>query len=425
MLRRLGAWLLIGSLTSLLVLVLYEIGVFPWLAAHLRNVLNRGHLTQLPNGVELITALQYGVVVACAFGLAWTTIEIPKLLARVVVLVFSVLVVLLLAFALALRGVLFEPLSCILALGGAFLAGLIYASTSAGRRGKYLRQLLGGRLAPGSMERAVTLPASKLALEGEHREMSVLVCRVFNHGQLRQDLEAADVVEMTNLFVRAVSEFLLDRGAYLDESCPDTIRVFFGAPEPDPQHAARACVAAVELKRRLSDLNYECLNRWRHGMRFGISVVSGAVTTAVYGGPRHPHFSGLGGEIDLARRVCGANVILGSEILVSSATHSLIDEVMDVRPVEMLYEPESHTLHPIFELLNTEKPAEAGQNYRAAFCNGIDMMHAGQLPEALEWLIHARVVGKDDPVLEYHVEKVQQLVEGTLAPDDRHLVADV
>src|SRR5687768_11049993 len=127
------------------------------------------------------------------------------------------------------------------------MAGSLYSRTAAGSRKRILRHLFGDRVS-NQMFNALLDSDTPIEFEGELREGTIFVCEIFNRDALLDTLGAKDYVAMTNAFLRHAADFLVERGAYLDECDGESLRVLFGVPLPDSQHAARACDAALDLQ---------------------------------------------------------------------------------------------------------------------------------------------------------------------------------
>src|SRR5205823_4962548 len=160
-------------------------------------------------------------------------------------------------WVLNLYHIFFSPFAPALAIILSFSGALSYARSDAGRRKRTLRLIFGERV---SRKNFYALVNSKepLNLDGELREASVVLCEVFNHDELMDALSTSEYVAMTNLFLRNGADFLVEKGGYLDECDGESLRVIFGAPLADSNHATLACEAALELVQRLDNLNMEC-----------------------------------------------------------------------------------------------------------------------------------------------------------------------
>jgi len=410
--RYVGASLLIGSLVSLLVLVLYEVEVFPWLAVGM----GRAYAAALRAPVEFPGAYwrlgQYGLVVVAALGVAWTSVDIERWSRRALIAGMALLAIALLSVALAFRGVLFEPVSGGMAVLGSFAAGGLFAASEMGKGQRALRHLMAQRLTERDLSVLMASPA-RLPLAGENREATVLVCRILNDGEWRASLGPGEVTRAVNLFLRAVSGFLLPRGGFIEHAGPDRVRVLFGAPLPDPEHARHACEAALALSGRLADLNRECENRWRQRFVFGIGVVGGTLTLARFREGRGSFYGALGWEMDFARHLGGANARFGTGILVGAGTHAAVTEEFATRTMGPIDDPDSETGHEAFELLGPARD-ESGEASaaREAFALGMAHLRDGRPAEALDAFAAARPADDGDAPLAHWTERARRLAAG-------------
>lgn len=408
--RNVGASLLIGSLVSLLVLVLYEIDVFPWLAGGMA----RAYTAVLQARVEIAGSYwklgQYGVVIVAALGVAWTSVDIERWSRRALIAGMAASAIGLLSLALALKGILFEPVSGGLAVLGSFVAGSIFTSSDMGKGQRTLRDLMARQLSGNALSQLIASP-TRLPLDGEHREATVLVCRILNDREWRESLGPGEVVRAFNLALRTLSSFLMEKGAFIEHFGPDTVRGVFGAPVPDAGHARTACETALALSNRLGELNRECENRWHRRFEFGIGIASGNLTLAQFRDGSRSVYAALGWEIDFGRQLSGANAHFGTTILVGASTNESVAEEFATRPLEPLVDPESGTSYGIHELRGSvEGETEEAKSARTTFAEGMVHLLGGHYGEAAEAFARARVEGgRVDPTLDYYIDHSRKL----------------
>ena len=100
--------------------------------------------------------------------------------------------------------------------------------------------------------------------------------------------------------------------------------VIFGAPEQQPDHAARAVRAAAEVVRRVHAL----ADRWKElgadGFRIGIGIHTGKAVVGTVGSPRRLDYTAIGDTVNTAARLESANKELHTEVLISQATFGLL-----------------------------------------------------------------------------------------------------
>ena len=404
----------IGVGAALVIIIAISLGAFSAMATWLENLyLSRGILKVSP--VERYLWMEMLIVLAVSVGLAWCVIDVSQVAQKILVFGCAILLVLGLSPTMALYGVLFEPFSI---LGAGLLAaagGFVFAGTERGTRKRVLEDVLGLRVSHSTFSQLLNAPEPP-DFDGAMREVTVLTCRIFNHAELREKLEAAELMKMSNLFIRSVSTFLTSRGAYLDESGPELVRVFFGMLQPDDEHAEKACQTALELRYRLKTLNQECETRWFQPLHYGIGISSGPMTVGVYGAKEHYYFSGIGAETDFSRRLAHANLRYNSDLLVGPETYRRVQERFEFRPMEMFYDPEDDVMTEIYQLLAvSDSFDEKERQRRDLFWQGVIYYREKKFEEALDHLTRARIAGGGDGPVEFFIAQTQ---DALTTPED-------
>ncbi|MFS8117111.1 MAG: adenylate/guanylate cyclase domain-containing protein, partial [Microcoleus sp.] len=118
-------------------------------------------------------------------------------------------------------------------------------------------------------------------------------------------------------------------GGTLDKFIGDCIMAFFGAPEPQPDHADRAVAAALGMLNRLDKLNAN--NSLGEPLQLRISINSGKAIIGDVGSFKRVDYTVLGSTINLAARMEG--ICLPGECVVSEATYKLLRSPESFEPM--------------------------------------------------------------------------------------------
>jgi class 3 adenylate cyclase len=406
--RYLKATLLCGVAALALALGLYEAGVFHNADRWLSVFMGLG----APPAAGWEQAAQIAAVVVLALGVAWTTIDLNRPEVKVLVTGAALAEVVGLTIVLGLLGVYFSPFPAVVAVGIAFLVGLIYSRTSAGRRKRTLEEVFGDRISRDSFNKILDAD-TPLRFDGEVRTASVVVCEIFNHDELMEHLSTEHFVAATNLLLKRGADYLVERGGYLDECAGETLRVIFGAHVADENHAEIACEAALKLAEELDAVNRECMEKWNQALDFRIGVNSGELVCAAYGSKRLGTFSVAGEPVDFARRLCAANTIYGSRILVGSHTLELGAQAVEVRPMELLRTRDERSREEVYELLGLQNslPDDA-LHRRDLFWKGIIYYRKQLWDDALDHFRAALPYDAVDAPLQFYIRRTEQLRDG-------------
>lgn len=405
--RYLKATLICGSLATLLVVALFELHAFARLDAALAVFLDR----PAPPVVE--RGLQYLLVVFLSFGVAWTTIDLNRIPLKLGIALAVLAETVTAAWVANLHGVFFSPFAAMTATIVSAGAAFAFSQTAIGGRKRMVEQLLGDRVSEGTFAKLVD-GDSALKFDGEMREATVVVCEILNHEELLATLRTDNYVAMTNSFLDDAADFLVARGAYLDECDGENLRVVFGAPLPDPDHARIACEAALELATRLETVNSECLDEWGKVFDWRVGINSGELIVAAYGSHRLGALSVSGEPVEFARRLCAANSIYGTRMLIGARTFALAEEAIEVRPMELIQrQPDGATREEVYELItHKDQLTEPQRARRDLFWKGVVFFRENLLDRALATFRETREKYGADGAVDFYIRRIEHMQQG-------------
>ncbi len=398
--------ILIGLLILAGVAALQEGGAFQRLDLAWAQLIGHG-------AAPMSRSLLYCVTAFLAFGIAWTTIDINRTSLKWIIAAGGFAQVITASVLLNLFGIWFSPFGALLAIATGFAAALFYSRGEAGLRKRLVREMFGERVSERTFA-ALVNSDTPLDFAGERREASMVVCEIFNHEALADALPVPDYVALNNAFLRNAADFLVERGGYLDECDGESLRVVFGAPLADQSHAIAACACALALSRHLDAVNAECARIYQQIFDFRIGVNSGEIVVAAYGSSRLGSFSVAGEPVEFARRLCAANTIYGSRLLIGAATFAQAETTLEVRPMELIQRrPREQVREEVYELLALQNGLTAEQRTRRdLFWKAIVLYREQLWDQALALFDEARPNGSEDGPIEFYLRRIAQLREG-------------
>ena len=225
---------------------------------------------------------------------------------------------------------------------------------------------------------------------------------------------------MVNRFLHAAAETLVRAGGTLAACDGEGVRVVFGAPLPSTEHAAAACRAALEVARQTRALNAE-LARDHAGLtcdlRLGIN--SGEMAVGRFGAERLGGFGVAGEEVSFTRRLCAANLVYGTTILVGARTFDMAESAVEARPLELLRRRQGDAFLEVYELLGEPKDLSPEDlSRRDLFWTGVIFFREKKLADALEKFTQARAPDdRPDAPLDYYLNRIRQLQHGKSSAD--------
>ncbi len=163
----------------------------------------------------------------------------------------------------------------------------------------------------------------KLQLGGEKREMTAIFTDVKGFSTISEALDPTDLVTLLNEYLSAMSDQVLDQRGTIDKYEGDAIIAFFGAPVPLPDHAARACEAAIRMRSIETELNQRFMSNSMtpNPLLTRIGINTGEMVVGNMGTQRKKNYTIMGNAVNLAARLEGVNKQYNTWILLSDATY--------------------------------------------------------------------------------------------------------
>src|SRR5262249_29288637 len=128
-----------------------------------------------------------------------------------------------------------------------------------------------------------------------------------------------------------MSDCVLDRDGVLVDYTGDELMALWGAPEGQPDHARRACRAALDMLARLPRLNEKWLPVLGEETGLGVGVSTGPAQVGNVGSEHKFKYGALGETVNLASRVQGATKHLKVPLLITGPTRQELGDEFAVR----------------------------------------------------------------------------------------------
>jgi adenylate cyclase len=151
-------------------------------------------------------------------------------------------------------------------------------------------------------------------------EISILFADLVGFTALSERLSPAEVASLLNGFFEEMLQEIFSRGGTLDKFIGDCIMAFFGAPEPQADHAERAAITAQQMLRRLSLLNAR--NTLGETLQLRIAINSGRAVVGDVGSSQRVDYTVLGGAVNLASRM--EAICPPGRCIISESTYQLL-----------------------------------------------------------------------------------------------------
>jgi len=151
-------------------------------------------------------------------------------------------------------------------------------------------------------------------------EITILFADIVGFTALSERLSPTEVAQLLNAFFEEMLQEVFAVGGTLDKFIGDCIMAFFGAPEPQFDHADRAMTAAWGMLKRLDYLNTHHV--LQEPLQLRIAVNSGKAVVGDVGSSQRVDYTALGPTINLAARM--EAICPPGQCVVSEATYLML-----------------------------------------------------------------------------------------------------
>jgi adenylate cyclase len=198
----------------------------------------------------------------------------------------------------------------------------------------------------------------ELSLAGERREMTVMFSDIEGFTTLADQMPADRLEQFMSLYLGEMSKAVFESDATLDKYIGDALMCFWNAPLHQPDHATRACEAALRMVRRERELQGEFAELGIPKLRTRIGINTGMMLVGNVGSRQKVNYTVVGDAVNVSSRLEGANKAFGSQIIVAEPARAQVDDRFNFRRLGALRARGKADALVVYELLS-EAPERA------------------------------------------------------------------
>ncbi|HPM81651.1 MAG TPA: adenylate/guanylate cyclase domain-containing protein [Candidatus Anammoximicrobium sp.] len=173
-----------------------------------------------------------------------------------------------------------------------------------------------------SPELARELQRNPRLLEGADREITVLFCDLRGFSSLSERLGAANTYRLLADLMDRLTDCVFAHQGVIVDYFGDGLCAMWNAPLEQPDHADRACQAALDMLRDLPMLDRHWQPVTGGYFRLGIGIHTGTTLVGNAGSRRRMKYGPRGHAVNLASRVEGITKQVGTAAVLTGATRS-------------------------------------------------------------------------------------------------------
>jgi adenylate cyclase len=378
------------------------------------TIMTRQFITPLPRYVA------WALAAAACYLCALMNRRLKALLARIgvglgmTVIVFALVVALFAAFRVYVQA--FIPVFSVFV---TFILITILRFAFSEQEKSFLRKAFTTYLSADVVDQIVDNP-ELLKLGGQEKQITALFTDIKSFSTLSEKVTPEHLVQILNKYLTVMSNIVLEQKGTIDKYIGDAIVSFFGAPLDLPDHATRACLAAVRMKEAESKLNEEMLatGETPSPIYTRIGINTGSMVVGNMGTDNKMNYTIMGNDVNLAARLEGVNKSYATWILVSESTWNATNGAFLGRKLDRVRVVGINTPVQLYNVMGVA--SEASEERRAlaeTFSRAVDAYREKRFADSLKLFDRCSEINPDDEATKIFRERVATLVQHGVPAD--------
>jgi len=227
------------------------------------------------------------------------------------------------------------------------------------QRARFLKKAFSSYVSPELVGEMMKNP-DILKLGGEKRQISVLFSDIRGFTTISERLTPEGLVLLLNQYLDPMTKIILSNKGMLDKYIGDAIMAVFNAPLSVKEHSALACKSALEMLKKLKELNIRFKETNSLEIDIGIGINTGDAIVGNMGTDVRFDYTAIGDTVNLASRLEGLCKVYKTHIVVSEFTVRHVESLngfgFKFRELDLIKVKGKDTPVRVFELMSEDMP---------------------------------------------------------------------
>ena len=307
-------------------------------------------------------------------------------------------------------GLYFPVFLPMLATATTFVALTIISLLSTSKEKTFIRNAFGQYLSNEVINDLLENP-DKLNLGGEKKLLTAIFTDVKGFSTISEAMDPTDLVTLLNMYLTEMSDIIMDERGTIDKFEGDAIISFFGAPTTFNDHAYRACLSAVKMKRAEAIMNKkissENLSPYPLNTRIGINT--GDMVVGNMGTAKKMDYTMMGNAVNLAARLEGVNKRYGTWLLMSETTWDAGGQEFATRKLDRVRVVGINTPVRLFELVEEKDHLDSRkEDVLNLFEEGLTLFESKDWSGAEKVFRNVLTIDKEDGPAQYYLSRCEK-----------------
>lgn len=276
---------------------------------------------------------------------------------------------------------------------------------------RFIKGAFSRYIAPDVIEQIMQHPES-LELGGEERRITIFFSDVAGFSTISEKLTPPELVSLLNEYLSEMTDIIISHGGTIDKYEGDAIMAFYGAPQPYTDHEVRACLAAIDMKKRLRELQEQWKKIGQHQLFVRMGINTGRAVVGNMGSRMRMDYTAMGDSVNLASRLEGANKFYESTAMISENTYANAKDVVETKKLDTIRVIGKTEPIVIYELLGLKgKLPQKVYDAREHYDEGLRLFGERQWKRAMKEFEESLKILPDDGPSKTYIKRCDEFMK--------------
>ena len=230
------------------------------------------------------------------------------------------------------QGLMFPLATPILIILSFFIFHMSWGFFVESKKKRAITQLFGQYVPPQLVDEMAQHPES-ISIEGQSKELTVLFSDVRDFTSISESISPHELTQLMNKILTPMTQAIYETRGTVDKYMGDAIMAFWGAPLPEPRQAFMAIQCALDMQKRIEQLNIDLKNDPDikgniPKIVMGVGITTGVMSVGNMGSQYRMAYTVMGDPVNLGSRLEGLTKAYGVDILVSEISAKQAQEFL-------------------------------------------------------------------------------------------------
>ncbi|MFC2085220.1 adenylate/guanylate cyclase domain-containing protein [Bacteroidota bacterium] len=188
--------------------------------------------------------------------------------------------------------------------------------------------------------------------DGEQRNVTVLFIDIREFTSISENLLPKEVVSLLNDYYSIMTEIVKRHHGTVNQYVGDEVFAVFGAPMETENNERNAVYCAIDMIKKLEQLNNKYQQKFNREIKVGIGINAGEAVAGNLGSEEKIDYSITGDTVNTGKRIETITQDESNKILISNSVYQKVHDLFNISKRDSVYVKGKKNKLEIYEVLN-------------------------------------------------------------------------